>query len=62
MKEAYLALHVLPETEISKIEEELCREEVMVDPERLRELSGQMEQLKQELSEEYDKWMELQEI
>ena len=50
------------ETEISKIEEELCREEVMVDPERLRELSGQMEQLKQELSEEYDKWMELQEI
>lgn len=34
----------------------------MVDPERLRELSGQMEQLKQELSEEYDKWMELQEI
>lgn len=50
------------EAEISEIEEELCREEVMVDPERLRELSGQMEQLKQELSEEYDKWMELQEI
>ena len=50
------------EAEISEIEEELCREEVMVDPERLRELSGQMEQLKQELSEEYEKWMELQEI
>ncbi len=50
------------EAEISEIEGELCREEVMVDPERLRELSSQMDQLKQELSSEYEKWMELQEI
>lgn len=50
------------ESEISQIEAELCKEDVMVDPDRLRELGGQMETLKEELSAEYDKWMELQEI
>lgn len=50
------------EEQISAVEAELCREEVMTDPERLRKLSGELDALKQQLSEEYDKWMELQEV
>ena len=50
------------EDQISAVEAELCREEVMTDPERLRKLSGELDALKQQLSEEYDKWMELQEV
>ncbi|MCB6992760.1 ATP-binding cassette domain-containing protein [bacterium 210820-DFI.6.37] len=50
------------ETEISRVEEEMCQEAVMTDHVKLRELSGKLDELKEELSEEYEKWLELQEV
>lgn len=50
------------EARISRIEEELCKEEVATDPGRLTELSGELDQTKEKLAAEYEKWMELQEI
>lgn len=50
------------ETDISQIEEELCKEEIMTDHVKLQELSGRLDSLKEELAAEYENWMELQEI
>lgn len=50
------------ETEISRIEAELCMEENMTDHVKLQELSAGLNMRKEELADEYDKWMELQEI
>lgn len=50
------------ETQISQIEEELCKEEVLSDHIRLAELSKELEQTKDSLASEYEKWMELQEL
>ena len=50
------------EEHIENIEKELCKEEVMTDPVRLAELGEALGAAKEKLAEEYDKWMELQEI
>ena len=50
------------ETQISEIEIELCKEEIMSDHVKLQELSNKMNALKEDLAAEYDKWMELQDI
>ena len=50
------------ETAISEIEAELCKEENLTDHNKLHELSRKMDSLKEELADEYDKWMELQEV
>lgn len=50
------------ETEISGIEEELCKEENMTDHKKLQEMSEKLNSLKEELAAEYDNWMELQEV
>lgn len=47
---------------IAGVEEELCLEENMTDHNKLHELSCKLDNLKAELADEYDKWMELQEV
>lgn len=50
------------ERHISQIEEELCREEVATDHARLTELSRELNKTKEELSAQYERWMELQDL
>lgn len=50
------------ETQIAELEEELCRPEIMTDHVKLRELSDKLDALKDDLSAEYDNWLQLQEI
>ncbi len=50
------------ENAISEIEAELCKEENLTDHNKLHELSQNMDELKEKLAAEYDKWMELQEV
>ena len=50
------------ETAISEVEADLCREENLTDHNKLHEPSKKLDGLKEELSVEYDKWMELQEV
>lgn len=50
------------ESRISSIEKELCLEEVMTDPAQLKALSAELDAAKEELADEYERWMELQDI
>lgn len=50
------------ENRIAEMEEALCREEIMTDHVKLEQLSKEMDSAKEELSAEYEKWMELQEV
>lgn len=61
MEEAERQIEAL-ETHILEIEEALCKEEVATDHGRLTELSNELNEAKENLAAEYEKWMELQEI
>ncbi|MCI7300930.1 ABC-F family ATP-binding cassette domain-containing protein [Ihubacter massiliensis] len=50
------------ESRIASIEAQLCREEVMTDPEQLKTLSKELDEAKEEMAGEYERWMELQDI
>lgn len=50
------------ESSIADVEEELCRPEIMTDAGRLKELSEKLDSLKEELADEYERWMELQDV
>ena len=50
------------EAQVLRIEEDLCREDVMTDHAMLRELSQKLDEAREALSREYEKWLELQEV
>lgn len=49
------------EAHISQIEEDLCKDEIVTDHGKLTELSRELDETKEKLAIEYEKWMELQE-
>ena len=50
------------ESRIASIEAQLCREEVMTDPEQLKNFSKELDEAKEEMAGEYERWIELQDI
>lgn len=46
---------------IQEIQEAMCRPEVLRDPERIRELKGQLEEHEERLAKKTDRWVELAE-
>ncbi len=49
------------EKKIQEIQEAMCRPEVLRDPERIRELKGQLEEHEERLAKKTDRWVELAE-